>query len=69
MPIIASYISSAIAQVFITHFHTIVFAPAAKALVKVECCLAVPQLDIGQPFCNDIQKRRIHANRRACTHQ
>lgn len=47
-------------------FHTIIFSPTAKALIEVECRLAIPQLHIREPFRDYIQKRRVQSNSRTC---
>lgn len=49
-------------MVLLGEMQTIVLAPAAKLLVKVEGSCAVARFDVGQPFCDDIQEGGIEAN-------
>jgi hypothetical protein len=42
---------------------TIIFTPAAKLLIQVKRRRAMPQLNVGQPLGNNVQKGGIQANR------
>jgi len=40
----------------------VVFAPAAKVLVEVECSGAVSHLDVSQPFRDDVEEGSVQAD-------
>ena len=64
MPLIASFISLARLAQHLGQCSKLtgLFPPAAKGLVQVETGGAIPEFDIREPLCNDVQQRCVEAN-------